>query len=107
MTNLGKMMKQAQELQGRMAEIQDKLAQLEITGAAAGGMVEVTLNGKGEARKFKIDPAAVDAGDTEILEDLLLAAFNDAKGKQEQAVREKMSALTGGLPLPPGMALPF
>ena len=106
MTNLGKMMKQAQELQGRMADLQEQLAKLEITGAA-GGMVEVTLNGKGEARKFKIDPAAVNAEDTEMLEDLLLAAFNDAKSKQEQAMREKMSALTGGLPLPPGMALPF
>jgi len=99
-------MKQAQELQGRMADLQEQLAQLEITGAA-GGMVEVTLNGKGEARKFKIDPAAVNAEDTEMLEDLLLAAFNDAKSKQEQAMREKMSALTGGLPLPLGMALPF
>ena len=107
MTNLGKMMKQAQELQGRMADLQEQLAQLEITGAAGGGMVEVTLNGKGEARKFKIDPVAVNAEDTEMLEDLLLAAFNDAKSKQEQAMREKMSALTGGLPLPPGMALPF
>ncbi len=107
MKNLGKMMKQAQELQGRMADIQEKLAELEITGAAGGGMVEVTLNGKGEAKKFKIDPAAVNADETEMLEDLLLAAFNDAKGKQEQAMREKMSALTGGLPLPPGMALPF
>ena len=107
MTNLGKMMKQAQELQGRMADLQEQLAQLEITGAAGGGMVEVTLNGKGEARKLKIDPAAVNAEDTEMLEDLLLAAFNDAKSKQEQAMREKMSALTGGLPLPPGMALPF
>ena len=107
MTNLGKMMKQAQELQGRMAEIQEQLAELEITGAAGGGRVEVTLNGKGEARKFKIDPAAVSSEETEMLEDLLLAAFNDAKGKQEQAMREKMSALTGGLPLPPGMALPF
>ena len=106
MTNLGKMMKQAQELQSRMADLQEQLAQLEITGAA-GGMVEVTLNGKGEARKFKIDPAAVNAEDTEMLEDLLLAAFNDAKNKQEQTMREKMSALTGGLPLPPGMALPF
>ena len=106
MTNLGKMMKQAQELQGRMADLQEQLAQLEITGAA-GGIVEVILNGKGEARKFKIDPAAVNAEDTEMLEDLLLAAFNDAKSKQEQAMREKMSALTGGLPLPPGMALPF
>ena len=106
MTNLGKIMKQAQELQGRMADLQEQLAQLEITGAA-GGMVEVTLNGKGEARKFKIDPAAVNAEDTEMLEDLLLAAFNDAKSKQEQAMPEKMSALTGGLPLPPGMALPF
>ena len=107
MTNFGKMMKQAQELQSRMADLQEQLVQLEITGGAGGGMVEVTLNGKGEARKFKINPAAVNAEDSEMLENLLLAAFNVAKNKQEQAMREKMSALTGGLPLPPGMALPF
>jgi len=107
MKNLGQMMKKAQELQSRMAEMQEGLADLEITGAAAGGKVEVTLNGKGEARGIKIDPSVIDPGEGDMLEDLILAAFNDAKGKQEQMVREKMSDLTGGLPLPPGMQLPF
>ncbi len=106
MKTLGQMMKKAQEFQSRMGEMQEKLADLEFTGAA-GGKVEVTLNGKGEARKIRIDPALVDAGEADVLEDLILAAFNDAKSKQEQVVREKMSELTGGLPLPPGMQLPF
>ena len=76
-------------------------------GGAGGGRIEVTLNGKGEARKISIDPSLIEGSEAEMLEDLVLAAFNDAKGKQEQAVREKMSELTGGLPLPPGMRLPF
>ncbi len=107
MKNLGQMMKKAQEFQSRMGEMQEKLADLEFIGTAAGGRVEATLNGKGEARKVRIDPALIDAGEADMLEDLIVAAFNDAKGKQEQAVREKMSELTGGLPLPPGMQLPF
>ena len=109
MKTLGQMMKKAQEFQSRMGEMQEKLADLEFTG---GGKVEVTLNGKGEARKIRIDPSLIDqslieGGSADMLEDLILTAFNDAKGKQEQAVREKMSELTGGLPLPPGMQLPF
>ena len=107
MKNLGQMMKQAQELQARMADMQEKLAAMEVTGAAGGGMVEVTLNGKGEARRLKIDPALVSAEETVVIEDLVLAAFNDAKAKVEKMVREKMSELTGGLPLPPGIPLPF
>ena len=107
MTILGQMVKMAQEFQSRMGEMQEKLADLEFTGGAGGGRVEVTLNGKGEARKISIDPSLIEGIEAEMLEDLVLAAFNDAKGKQEQAVREKMSELTGGLPLPPGMRLPF
>ncbi|MFQ5764135.1 MAG: YbaB/EbfC family nucleoid-associated protein [Rhodospirillales bacterium] len=107
MTNLSEMMKQAQELQARMAEMQEKLAEIEITGSAGGGMVQVTLDGKGGARRIRIDPSLVQPDDAAVLEDLILAAFNDAKGKLEDAVREKMSELTGGLPLPPGMQLPF
>ena len=112
MKTLGQMMKKAQEFQSRMGEMQEKLADLEFTGGAGGGRVEVTLNGKGEARKIRIDPSLIDqslieGGGAEMLEDLILVAFNDAKGKQEQVVREKMSELTGGLPLPPGMQLPF
>jgi DNA-binding YbaB/EbfC family protein len=101
------MVKMAQEFQSRMGEMQEKLTDLEFTGGAGGGRIEVTLNGKGEARKISIDPSLIEGSEAEMLEDLVLAAFNDAKGKQEQAVREKMSELTGGLPLPPGMRLPF
>lgn len=90
-----------------MAGMQEEMAGLEITGSSGGGMVQITLNGKGEARKLKIDPALVTPDDAEVLEDLILAAFNDAKGKVEKAMQEKMSELTGGLALPPGMKLPF
>ncbi len=107
MTNLGQMLKQAKDFQSKMAGMQEELADLEMTGAAGGGMVKVTLNGKGEARKIVIDPALIIAEEADVLEDLILAAFNDAKGKVELAAREKMSELTGGLALPPGMQLPF
>ena len=107
MMNLGKMLKQAQEFQGKMAEIQEKMGALEVTGVAGGGMVQVTLNGKGEARLLKIDPALVSAEETAVMEDLILAAFNDAKGKIDRMMKDKMSELTGGLQLPPGMQLPF
>lgn len=107
MTNLGQMMKQAQQLQAKMAEMQEQLAELEITGASGGGMVQVTINGRGEARRVRIDPSLVQPDDASVLEDLVCAAFNDAKAKLEETVREKMSELTGGLPLPPGLQLPF
>ena len=107
MKNLGQMLKQAQELQSRMAAMQEKLATVEITGSAGGGMVRVTLDGKGEAKKVTIDPSLMAPGEEAVVEDLVRAALNDAKGKLEAVVREKMSELTGGLPLPPGMQLPF
>ena len=107
MKNLGQMMKQAQEMQAKMSEMQERLAQAEMTGAAAGGLVQVTLNGKGEMRSVRIDPSLVDPKDVEVLEDLILAAANDAKAKVEQHVAEEMKKLTGGLNLPPGMSLPF
>lgn len=107
MKNLGQMMKQAQEMQGKMAEMQERLAEHEITGAAAGGMVRVTLNGKAEMRAVKIDPSLAKPDEIEVLEDLVLAATNDAKMKVEQFVAEEMQKLTGGLNLPPGMTLPF
>ncbi|MDP1907094.1 MAG: YbaB/EbfC family nucleoid-associated protein, partial [Hyphomicrobium sp.] len=72
-----------------------------------GGMVRVTLNGKGEARRVKIDPSMVQPDETEVLEDLILAAINDAKAKVEQTAQQKMKELTGGLALPPGFQLPF
>jgi len=107
MKNLGQMLKQAQEMQARMAELQAKLAEVEMTGSAGGGMVQVTLNGKGEMRKVKIDPALIKPEEAEVLEDLILAASNDAKSRVEAHLAQEMSKLTGGLQLPPGMKLPF
>ena len=107
MKNLGQMLKQAQELQARMGELQEKLAAMEVTGSAGGGMVTVTINGKGEARNVAIDPKLMAPGEQAVVEDLVRAAINDAKGKLEQLVRDKMSEITGGLPLPPGLQLPF
>ena len=107
MTNIGRMMKQAQEMQARMAEMQEKLGDLEVEGASGGGLVAVTLNGKGEMRRLKVDPSLADPAEVEVLEDLIIAAFNDAKAKVEARVAEEMQKVTGGLQLPPGMQLPF
>ncbi len=107
MKNLGQMMKQSQEMQAKMAELQEQLARTEVTGAAGGGMVQVTLNGKGEMRAVTIDPALADPNEVEVLEDLIVAATNDAKAKAEAKVAEKMRELTGGLSLPPGFSLPM
>lgn len=105
MKDLMKMMKQAQEIQGRMQQMQEELAAQLVEGQSGGGLVKVTLNGKMEARAVKIDPSLLKPEDVEMLEDLLLAALQDAKGKAEQALQEKMQEVTGGLPLPPGMKL--
>ena len=107
MKNIGQMMKQAQQMQARMAELQAQLETVELTGASGGGMVQVTLNGKGEMKKLKIDKSLIDPNEGEVLEDLVLAAFNDAKGRVEAHVQAEMAKLTGGLQLPPGMKLPF
>lgn len=107
MKNLGQMMKQAQEIQTQISDMQERLADVEVTGRAGGGLVEVTLNGKNEARRIKIDPSLAGADDIQVLEDLLVAAINDARGKVEATAQEKMSEITGGLQLPPGMKLPF
>lgn len=107
MKNLGNLMKQAQQMQAKMGEMQAKMAEMEVTGASGGGMLTVTLNGKYELKGIKIDKALVDPEDVEVLEDLIVAAFNDAKNKAESAMQEEMAKLTGGLNLPPGMKLPF
>ncbi len=107
MKNLGNLMKQAQQMQARMGELQARLAETEVSGAAGGSMVQVTVNGKGDLRRVKIDPALVKPEDVEVLEDLIVAACNDAKGKAEAMMNEEMQKLTGGLNLPPGMKLPF
>ena len=100
MKNLGNMMKQAQAMQA-------KLEQMTVEGAAGGGMVKLTLTGKGEMRGVAIDPALIDPEEVEVLEDLLVAAHNDAKAKSEAMMAEEMKAVTGGLQLPPGMKMPF
>lgn len=107
MKNLGNLMRQAQEMQEKMAELQQRLAAAEVTGIAGAGMVSVTLTGKGEMRRLKIDPSIVDPAEVEVLEDLIAAAFSDARGKVEAQAAEEMAKLTGGLQLPPGLKLPF
>lgn len=107
MKNLGQMLKQAQELQSKMGEMQAKLASLEVEGAAGAGMVAVTLNGKGEMRRLKLDPSMLSPAEAEVVEDLIVAAHNDAKAKLEAKLAEEMGKLTGGLSLPPGFKLPF
>jgi len=107
MKNLGQMMKQAQAMQAKMAEMQEKLGQLEVSGQSGADMVTATLNGKSELRALKIDPSLVDPNEVEVLEDLIVAAVNDAKAKVEAKVAEEMRQVTGGLDLPPGMTLPF
>ena len=107
MKNLGQMMKTAQAMQEKMADMQAGLETVEITGSSGAGMVQVTLTGKGVMKAVKIDPSLATPDDIEVLEDLLVAAHNDAKSKVEAHVQEKMSELTGGLQLPPGMSLPF
>ncbi|HTM69456.1 MAG TPA: YbaB/EbfC family nucleoid-associated protein [Luteimonas sp.] len=103
--NIAQLMQQAQKMQEDMQRAQEELAQLEVTGNAGGGLVAVTISGRMECRKVRIDPSA--ASDLEMLEDLVAAAFNDAVNKANAASQEKMGAATAGIPLPPGMKLPF
>lgn len=107
MKNLGQLMKQAQQMQSRMQEIQARLESAEMTGSSGGGLVAITLSGKGEMRKVKIDPSLLQPGEGEVLEDLITAAYADAKAKVEAHTAQEMSELTGGLQLPPGLKLPF
>lgn len=102
-----KMMKQAKQLQEKMGTLQEEVAQIEVTGSAGAGLVSVTLNGKSEMKAIKIDPSLAKEDEVEILEDLIVAAFNDAKAKAETAMQEKTQELMGGLGLPAGMKLPF
>jgi nucleoid-associated protein EbfC len=105
MKDLMGMMKQARELQTKMQQMQDDLAAMDVHGQSGAGLVAVTLNGKGEMRGLKIDPSLIKPGEAEILEDLIIAAFQDAKSKAEQAMQTKMQEATAGLPIPPGMKL--
>ncbi len=101
------LMGKVKEMQSKMQEMQEGLSSLEITGQAGGGLVKVTLNGKGDMKAIDMDPSLVKADEAEILEDLIVAAHADAKAKVEQHVAERTRELTAGLPIPPGMKLPF
>ena len=103
--NIAQMMQQAQRMQENLKRVQDELALLEVTGQSGGGMVSVTITGKYEARRVHIDPSVL--GDAEMLEDLVQAAFNDAVAKANEESGKRMSAATAGMPIPPGMKLPF
>jgi DNA-binding YbaB/EbfC family protein len=103
--NIAQMMQKAQRMQENMQKVQEELAHMEVTGQSGGGAVKITLSGKFEARKVSIDPAVL--GDAEMLEDLLVAAMNDAVAKVNEESNRRMSAVTAGMPLPPGMKLPF
>jgi len=107
MVNFGNMMKQAQQLQKKMAEAQDKLNEIEGEGSSGGGLIKVVANAKGVLKKISIDNTLLKSEEKEILEDLIIAAINDVKEKGESVAQEQMKSLTGGLPLPPGMKLPF
>ncbi|MBD3258091.1 YbaB/EbfC family nucleoid-associated protein [candidate division GN15 bacterium] len=103
---LGNMMKQVQQMQAKMEEMQAELEQAEVEASAGGGMVKAVVNGKGEIKSLTIDPEVIDPDDAEMLQDLIIAALNQAKEKANEMQQEQMSSLTGGLNIP-GLNLPF
>lgn len=105
--DIGKLMKQAQEMQSKMQDVQSDLEQTLVEGKSGGGLVTVTLNGKGEMRGLEIDPSMFSEEDKEVLEDLIIAAHGEARKAMDAAVAEKMKEATAGLPIPPGMNLGF
>ncbi len=107
MKNLAGLMKQASQMQAKMEEMQSKLEALEIDGSAGAGMVTVTLSGKGDLRRIKLDPKLADPAEMEMMEDLIIAAHAEARRHLEARTQSEMQSVTGGLNLPPGMKLPF
>ena len=107
MVNIGNMMKQAQQLQKKMADAQEKLNAIEVEGVSGGGLVKVVATAKGEVKRIDLDESLLKPEDKEITEDLIVAAINDVTQKGEVAAQEELKSVTGGLPLPPGMKLPF
>ncbi len=101
------MMKSFGDMQAKMTEMQDQLQKAEVTGTAGAGMVSVILNGKGEMKALKIDKSLLADGEVEIIEDLIIAAHSDARGKADREMQDKMAEMTAGLPFPPGMKFPF
>jgi len=106
-TDFNNMLKQAQELQKKMADAQKKVEELEAEGTSGGGLVKVKINGKNVTTSVSIDESLISKDEREILEDLIVAALNDARENVQKKISEEMSSLTGGLKLPPGMKLPF
>ncbi len=102
--NIGQLMQQAQKMQENLKKAQEEMAELEVTGEAGGGLVKVIMNGRHEVRRVTIDPDVAD--DREMIEDLVAAAVNDAVNRVQEMMQEKMSGLTGGMPIPPGFNLP-
>ena len=105
--NFNDMMKKAQEMQKKMQEMQNSLSNLEVEGTSGGGMVKIIMNCKNEVKKIDIDSSIIKNDEKEVMEDLIIAALNDAKSKAEEKSQEEMKKLTGGLGLPPGMKMPF
>ena len=105
--NFNDMMKKAQEMQKKMQEMQDSLSNLEVEGTSGGGMVKIIMNCKNEVKKINIDPSIIKQDEKAMMEDLIVAALNDAKSKAEEKTQDKMKELSGGLGLPPGMKMPF
>jgi len=103
--NIAGLLQQAQKMQENLQQAQEELANIEVTGSAGGGMVEVTMNCRHEVRRVKIDPAIAD--DVEMVEDLVSAAVNDAVNRVTNTTKEKMAGMTAGIPLPPGFKLPM
>jgi DNA-binding YbaB/EbfC family protein len=105
--NIQQMMKQAQQLQKKMSEIQKKMEESEYQGSSGGGLITVRVTGKGEVKSLKIDPSLIDPSDPEVLEDLIIAALNNAKKEADQSSSDAMQSAMGGMGLPPGFKMPF
>ncbi|MEM7744289.1 MAG: YbaB/EbfC family nucleoid-associated protein [Pseudomonadota bacterium] len=108
MGDMGKLMKQAQEMQAKMAEASEKIADIQAEGSAGAGLVTAVATGQGAVKSLSVDPSLLGGGEEkEVLEDLIVAAVNDAVAKAKEAGQAEMAKVTEGLPLPPGMKLPF
>ena len=107
MNNMSQIMKQAKAMQEKMAEMQKKIEETEIEGSSGGGAVKIVMNGKHEVKNLFIDPSIVNSEEKEVLEDLIIAALNDANKKIAENTNDQLGSISGGMGLPPGLKLPF
>jgi len=107
MLNIGQMMKQVQTMQAKMTDMQERLGDVVVQGQSGSGMIQATMNGKGELKSIKLDPKLIDPAEIEMLEDMIVAAVADAKAKADAAVAGETEKVMGGMKLPPGIKLPF